>query len=129
MKKVILAVLVAMSTSAMAEEVVNFATEQECNAVSRKLDQTYATIQDYDGTRLYMSSKKVVNIDCRAFITDRTYDRWGYTTGVKFKSEPKMIVETVEEFDARLTRLADNRNSKDKFIRGRSLNVMAKYGL
>ena len=129
MKKVILAVLVALSTSVMAEEVVNFATEQECNTVSRKLDQTYATIQDYDGTRLYMSGNKVVNIDCRAFITDRTYDRWGYTTGVKFKSEPKMIVETVAEFDARLTRLADNRNSKDRFIRNRSANVMAKYGL
>lgn len=129
MKHLILALLAAIAMPAFSEEVANFATEEECRMVAKKIDQTYATIQDYNGAALYMSGQKVVNIDCGAKITSLTYDRWGYVSGAKFKSEPKMIVETVAEFNSRLDRLVNSRDSRDLFLRNRAANSMKKYGL
>lgn len=129
MKAIIAAALVAVSIPAFAEEVAHFATEQECRAVKRKVDQTYATIQDYNGTYLYMSGDKVVNIDCDAHITNLSFNRWGYVNGAQFKSEPKMIIETRAEFSARLDRLVESRNSRDKFIGDRASSAIKRYGL
>jgi hypothetical protein len=129
MKTAVVALLVAIAAPAFAEEVSHFATEQECRQVKRKVDQTYATIQDYDGARLYMSGDKIVNIDCEARITNLSFNRWGYVDGAQFKSEPKMIVETRSEFNARLDRLVESRNSRDKFLNDRASSAMKRYGL
>jgi len=129
MKTAVVVILAALSVPAFAQEVSHFATEQECQAVKRKVDQTYATIQDYDGSRLYMSGDKIVNIDCNARITSLSFNRWGYVDSAQFKSEPKMIVETRAEFNARLDRLVESRNSRDKFVNDRAASAMKRYGL
>ena len=118
-----------VSTSAFSEEVAHFATEQECWSVNHKIDQTYASISDYDGTLLYMNGNKVVNIDCNARITNFSFNKWGYVNGTQFKSEPKMIIETREEFSNRLDRLTESRNSRDNFIGDRANTIMLKHGL
>jgi hypothetical protein len=128
MKRIALA-LSLLSCNSFAEQVANFATEEECREVSRKVDQTYAQIQDYNGNYLYMSGDKVVNIDCTARITNLTFNHYGYITGAQFTSQPKMIIETVAEFNNRLSRLVDNRNSRDNFIGNRVTNTMRNYGL
>lgn len=129
MKTIITVLLMIFSLSALSEEVAHFATEEECITVKRKVDQTYATIRDYDGTSLYMNGNKVVNIDCAARITNLNFNRWGYVNGVQFKSEPKMIIETQAEFNARFDRLVDSRNNRDKFINDRSTAIMKRHGL